>query len=232
MEFSHEHARKVQQAHDHASSALDRYASVNGQLMALEKKVRDLEKVLEMAQVFGGKPDAETHERITKLESRAGKHLSHIKAHRSRIDALEGGQKPSRSSAATSSVPKIRVPNTTLAKATARPVIQTRPVLNARDLLAKADAQLSGSDFMHAEHLVRHGKLEDADEFMEKTAKEKRGNQLLERAKRVPGLPQKQRDFVIQAIRDGHHDHAQTFLDGRDAQGKLEARPGSGARRV
>jgi hypothetical protein len=230
MEFSSKHERQIQQAHDYATHALDAHATTNGKVMALELRVKELEKLLEMRDIFGSKPDADTHERITKLETRATKHLGHLRAHRARLDAMDGTRRPAptpaRTVTGTSSAPaKFRVPTSTLAKAAARPVVQTTPVLTAHDLLAKADANLTGSAFGITENLIRRGKLKDAHEFMENHAKEKRETSLLRRAEWVQGITSDQRNQLIRGIKDGHHGPAEKLLD------ELEARPGSGVRK-
>jgi TolA-binding protein len=220
------HEKKIQEAHDHASQALSRYAELNGQIRELKMMVENLERDLEMKHVFA-KPDSETEGRITKLETRATKHLGHLRAHRARLDAMDGTRKPAPATfTATPSAPgKFTIPTATLAKAAARPVIQTRPVLTASDLLAKADANLTGSAYGQVEALVRKNKLEDAAQFMQDHAHQERENDLLKRVERLQNLHPDHRKLLNHGIRDGHHEIAEPLVR------RLEAQPGSGVRK-
>jgi hypothetical protein len=222
------HEKKLQEAHDHASQALNRYAELNGQIRELKAMVQSLERDLEMKHVFA-KPDSETEGRIGKLETRATKHLGHLRAHRARLDAMDGTRKPAAAPATVTATPsgpgKFKIPTSTLAKAAARPVIHTRPVLDADALLAKADAQLQGSAFGQAEALIRKNKLEDADQFMRDHQHQERENDLLKRVERLQNVHPDNRKILVRGIRDGHHQIAHELVT------KLEAQPGSGARR-
>jgi hypothetical protein len=146
---------------------------------------------------------------------------------------MDGTRRPAsaagNSFTATPSAPgrfKVKIPNTTLGKATARQVIQTWPVLDARELLAKADAELQGSAYGTAEALIRRDKLEDAQKFMDDHKYKERENNVLERVERLQNLHPDHHKLLTRGIRDGHHDLAEPLVQ------KLESQPGSGARRV